>query len=299
MASEFFHQSTLIENRGRREDRVPFAPMVRVQQKSTRQNHRYEPNNRPSLRNGFNGLLRALPGETGLCCHRRFASSRKTRHLHRGARTTRLRRPPHAVRLTTRRGHRIPLPTSVTIAKRPSCGSETSGSIVVICPTTQEEMCTTGSLCMAGMRIARLSPRHCERSEAIQTSTTEIVWIASSLSLLAMTTPLFAVIPGRAVRRGPGIHTHDGGYGFRARAHARPGMTAERIRRVGKGAQATCPPFRPCMQRDGGHGALRLCPPYRFSLSWRRDHRRSRARTLSALTSSPLNERVIWPFSMM
>jgi hypothetical protein len=62
--------STLIENRGRREDRVPFAPMVRVQQKSTRQNHRYEPNNRPSLRNGFNGLLRALPGETGLCCHR-------------------------------------------------------------------------------------------------------------------------------------------------------------------------------------------------------------------------------------
>jgi len=33
--------------------------MVRVQQKSTRQNHRYEPNNH-SLRNGFNGFLRAL-----------------------------------------------------------------------------------------------------------------------------------------------------------------------------------------------------------------------------------------------
>jgi hypothetical protein len=152
MASEFFHQSTLIENRGRREGRVPFAPMVRVQQKSTRQNHRYEPNNRPSLRNGFNGLLRALPGETGLCCHRRLASSRKARHLHRGARTTRLHRPRHVVRLTTCRVHRIPLPTSVTIAKRPSCGSETCGSIVVICPTTQEEMCTTGSLRMAGMR---------------------------------------------------------------------------------------------------------------------------------------------------
>jgi hypothetical protein len=27
-------------------------------------------NARPSLRNGFNGFLRALPGETGLCCHR-------------------------------------------------------------------------------------------------------------------------------------------------------------------------------------------------------------------------------------
>ena len=128
MASEFFDQFTLVRRRGRREGRVPFAPMVRVQQKSTRQNHRYEPNNRPSLRNGFNGFLRALPGETGLCSHRRFASSRKARHLHRGARTTRLRRPRHVVRLTTRCVHRIPLPTSVTIAKRPSCGSETRGS---------------------------------------------------------------------------------------------------------------------------------------------------------------------------
>jgi hypothetical protein len=53
MASEFFDQFTLVRRRGRREGRVPFAPMVRVQQKSTRQNHRYEPNNRPSLRNGF------------------------------------------------------------------------------------------------------------------------------------------------------------------------------------------------------------------------------------------------------
>ena len=127
-ASEFCNQLTLEFLRGRRECRVRAAPMVRVQQKSTRQNHRYEPNNRPSLRNGFNGFLRALPGETGLCCHRRFASSRKARHLHRGARTTRLRRPRHVVRLTTRCVHRIPLPTSVTIAKRPSCGSETRGS---------------------------------------------------------------------------------------------------------------------------------------------------------------------------
>jgi hypothetical protein len=33
--------------------------------------------------------------------------------------------------------HRIPCPTSVTIASRPSCGHETGESIVVICPTTQ------------------------------------------------------------------------------------------------------------------------------------------------------------------
>src|SRR5258706_9567673 len=34
------------------------------------------------------------------------------------------------------------------------------------------------------------------------------------------------VIPGCATWRRPGIHTPDRGYGFRARAHARPGMTA-------------------------------------------------------------------------
>ena len=74
--------------------------------------------------------------------------------------------------------------------------------IVVICPTTQEEMCTTGSLRM-GLCVALSAPL---RTQAKQSSfaSTEIVWIASSLSLLAMTT--------------------------------------ERIRRTDKGAQATCPP---------------------------------------------------------
>jgi hypothetical protein len=84
-------------------------------------------------------LIRDLPGESGLCCHRCLASSRKAQHLHRGARTTRLHRPHHAVRLTTQRGHRIPLPTFVTIAKRPSCGCGTRGRMVVICPTAQGE----------------------------------------------------------------------------------------------------------------------------------------------------------------
>src|SRR6267154_3545722 len=39
--------------------------------------------------------------------------------------------------------HRIPLPTSVTIASRPSYGCETSESIVLICPTTQCRGCAT------------------------------------------------------------------------------------------------------------------------------------------------------------
>jgi hypothetical protein len=143
MTSEFFHPSVPPRNRGRREGRVPFAPMVRVQQKK----HAAE----PQVRAGSSGLpcamvlrlIRALPGETGLCCHRpcdagSVVTSATMRgahcagHLHRGAGTTRFRRPHHAARrcdshIATRRVHRIPLPTSVTIAKRPSCGGETRG----------------------------------------------------------------------------------------------------------------------------------------------------------------------------
>ena len=52
-ASELFIRLALNVSRGRREGRVPHAPMVRVQQKSTWQNHRYRRINRPSLRNGF------------------------------------------------------------------------------------------------------------------------------------------------------------------------------------------------------------------------------------------------------
>jgi hypothetical protein len=49
-------------------------PRPRVQNKSkesTRVSPQVEPNHRHSLRNGFNGFLRALPGETVLGCHRR------------------------------------------------------------------------------------------------------------------------------------------------------------------------------------------------------------------------------------
>ncbi len=53
---------TLFENRGRREGRVQVAPMVRVQKESTRQNHRYEPDIRPSLRDGFTAYSALSPG---------------------------------------------------------------------------------------------------------------------------------------------------------------------------------------------------------------------------------------------
>ena len=39
--------------------------------------------------------------------------------------------------------HRIPLPTSVTIAKRPSCGGGTRGKMLLICPTAQANASAT------------------------------------------------------------------------------------------------------------------------------------------------------------
>jgi len=72
MASEFFHQSTLFRTEGAGKTGRRLAPMVRVQKKSTRQNHRFSQDNRPSLRNGFT-TDNALAPVTGLSCHRRFA----------------------------------------------------------------------------------------------------------------------------------------------------------------------------------------------------------------------------------
>jgi len=55
--------------------------------------------------------------------------------------------------------HRIPLPTSVTIASRPSYGCETGESIVLICPTTQcpevRHVGTTGKMIIPAMSWPR------------------------------------------------------------------------------------------------------------------------------------------------
>jgi len=58
----------LPENGGRRESRAPDAPAASYAKvKSIRaSHHRFTGSIRPSLRNGFNGFLRALPGEPGL-----------------------------------------------------------------------------------------------------------------------------------------------------------------------------------------------------------------------------------------
>src|SRR5579864_2667118 len=89
--------------------------------------HRFSRIIRHSLRDGFYGFLRALPGVHDLlvtvACE---IITSQIWHQPRGARTTRLRRPqqkrsPHAL---SRPSH--PAPRVVTIAKRPSCRGGTA-----------------------------------------------------------------------------------------------------------------------------------------------------------------------------
>jgi hypothetical protein len=98
------------------------APMVRLQTKSRRRHHRYEPNNRPSLRDGFNGVLRALPGDRAfLPPSPREMIFREAWRQRRGARTTRLLRTrPQRSSIAKAASIASRWPTFVTIAKRPS-----------------------------------------------------------------------------------------------------------------------------------------------------------------------------------
>ena len=100
---------------------------------------------------------------------RQCVNALRGRHLHRGARTTRLRRPRRVVRLVTRRVHRIPLPTSVTIAKRPSCGDGTRKHRCDL-PDNASENVHDGQFTHGGNAFARLSPRHCERTRPVRRS---------------------------------------------------------------------------------------------------------------------------------
>ena len=143
-----------LRNRGRREDRAPAG----THGPRATKKHAAEPQVQPKT-SGLPcamvlRLIRDLPGDQAFLPPSpadRSADLAPT--LGRQDHTT----SPSAgnvIRLMTCRVHHIPLPTSVTIAKRPSCGCETRGRIVLICPTAQGKMCTTGSLRIAGMRTA-------------------------------------------------------------------------------------------------------------------------------------------------
>jgi hypothetical protein len=108
-------------------------PCVRNKKAHKHSHHGHTGGTRHSPRNGFNGFLRALPGESG------FLATVIGGHLHQLDASVEASGPhDFAVRLMAplvllrQSVHRIPLPTSVTIAKRPSSGGGTAGDIWLI-----------------------------------------------------------------------------------------------------------------------------------------------------------------------
>jgi len=112
------------ENKGRGECRVLGAPAAPCATKKHRgRSHRFAGTPGIPARNGFNGFLRDLPGDRALFV---TVASENFRRLDASVEAS----GPHdfAVRITRRssKAHPRPphpVPTSVTIAKRPSCGS--------------------------------------------------------------------------------------------------------------------------------------------------------------------------------
>ena len=90
------------------------------------------------------GLYRALPGDLRLVATvvRRTDPATLAPASERQDHTT-LPSASRLTRLVNRRVHRIPLPTSVTIAIRPSGGGGTGEKMLVICPTPQARFAAT------------------------------------------------------------------------------------------------------------------------------------------------------------
>src|SRR5215212_8035240 len=214
-------------NRGRRECRVRAAPAVsRAKSKSTRgRHHRFTGAVRHSPRNGFNGLLRDLPGDR-LDYHRHLADKAlsapgradiASAKLDAGIEASgphdftvrnnivRLRardrswvgpRPAIPIARRRRRVHRIPCPTSVTIAKRPSVWDGMPRVVELIWVRGEAEY-----FCEWGWTACPLICPSGTKSGVVPT------WFAASAG------PQF-VIPGRAEGANPESITTNRWYGF-------------------------------------------------------------------------------------
>jgi hypothetical protein len=101
-------------------------PRVRIRKAHERSHHRFTGITQPSLRNGFNGLFRALPGDRAFLSP---SSARLSADLTPASRRQDHTILPSASARSSPRGrvHHIPLPTSVTIAIRPSMGTGRRG----------------------------------------------------------------------------------------------------------------------------------------------------------------------------
>jgi hypothetical protein len=126
--------------------------------------------NRHSPRNGFNGFLRALPGDRALLspspvrceasspvqcgthCHQLDASVGASEPHDFAVRFS-------ASRLARRSVHRIPHPTFVTIAKRPSYRGGTAREMRLICRKDQLRHVGTTGKSAATRLVGRMGPR--------------------------------------------------------------------------------------------------------------------------------------------
>jgi hypothetical protein len=130
------HSRLPSENRGHGECRAPDAPAAARGVKNTRVSHHgHTGNTRHSPRDGFNGFLRALPGDRA-CLPPSSPRSSLLEGLMPASGHQNHTTSPSASRafvLPRQSVHRIPHPTFVTIAKRPSNGYGTARDIEVIC----------------------------------------------------------------------------------------------------------------------------------------------------------------------
>ena len=119
-------KKSLTPNGGRGECRVPDAPAASCAHIGSEYAHEYSQRSHrksPGIpaRNGFNGFLRALPGDRAwLSPSPGAVYCAELERQRRGVRTTRLRRPLGCRSSATPPRPPHPAPTSVTTAKRPS-----------------------------------------------------------------------------------------------------------------------------------------------------------------------------------
>jgi hypothetical protein len=192
--------------------------------------HRFAGKTRPSLRNGFNGFLRALLGDraclppsqaqcASIVAHLTPASGRQDHTTSPSAKAPLVRAKIYARRF---RVHRISSPTFVTIASRPSFEDETPIDMPVIWGWWKSENfyddIWTASITLFARAfflfrrngIWRLL-RHCERSEAIHS---RLITCHSGMRLLAQAlmcnctsenpySRSWLWIPGSALRAAP------------------------------------------------------------------------------------------------
>jgi hypothetical protein len=150
---------------------------------------------RHSPRNGFNGFLRALPGDRALLPPSPPRSLLPRNLTPASGRQDHTTSPSASQRSRQVRNLRPshPAPTSVTIAKRPSVWDGMARKREVIWVRRERKYFRKGG------------------------------WTGKSLFCFLVNAALSTlVIPGCATWRRPGIHTPRGGYGFRARASRAP-----------------------------------------------------------------------------